>query len=134
MQMGPEEDLLAQAKWALKSISAPVYFDGHPHKASFPQVMIDFSNEQNQPHDVKAVERSKLTLSVDVLVTPEQTATRLRLNNEVRNVMEQVRCQYWSSDFDNYSERTLDDASYTGRPLKRTAFLFDYIVRAIRKG
>ena len=33
--------------------------------------------------------------------------------------------------FDDYSGRVLDDESYQGQSLKRTAFLFDFIVYAI---
>lgn len=134
--MGPEEDLLRQVKRALKQVSVPVYYDGHPHDADYPQVIIDLTNIQNQPHEFKAIERTKLTVAVDVYVDPTQTAQRLRLNNEIRNVMETVRCAHWWSDFDDYSERTMDDESYDGSSLKRTAFLFDYITQgiAIKKG
>lgn len=133
--MGPEEDLLGQVKQALKQVSAPTFYDGKPHEAKYPQVIIDLWNVQNLPHSFKAIEESKLTISVDVYALPEQVGERLNLNNQVRNVMENVRCAHWWSDFDDYSARTLDDEQ-AGRSLKRTAFLFDYITRgiAIKKG
>lgn len=133
--MGPEEDLLGQVKKALKSVGVSTFYEGKPHNASYPQIIIDLSNVQNLPHSFKAIEESKLTISVDVYALPEQVGERLHVNNLVRNVMETVRCTHWWSDFDDYSARTLDDEQ-AGRSLKRTAFLFDYITRgiAIKKG
>ena len=133
--MGPEEDLLGQVKKALKQVPAPVYYDGKPHKAEFPQIIIDLSNGQDQPRDFKAIEKTKLTVSIDIYALPEQLGERLNISNQVRNVMKSVRCAHWWSDFDSYSERTLDD-EIGGDPLKRTAFLFDYMTYgvAIKKG
>lgn len=133
--MGPEEDLLGQVKRGLKQVSAPIYYDGKPHKAEFPQVIIDLQNYQNQPRDFKAVEQTKLTVSVDVYARPDQVGERLSISNQVRNAMEQVRCAHWWSEFDSYSARTLDD-ELGGDSLKRVAFLFDYMTYgvAIKKG
>ena len=133
--MGPEEDLLGQVKQALKQVSAPTFYDGKPHEAKYPQVIIDLSNVQNLPHSFKAIEESKLTISVDVYALPEQVGERLSISNQVRNAMEHVRCAHWWSEFDSYSARTLDD-ELGGDPLKRVAFLFDYMTYgvAIKKG
>ena len=133
--MGPEEDLLGQVKRALKQVGAPVYYDGKVRKAEFPQVIIDLSNGQDQPRDFKVIEKTKLTVSVDVYTRPDQVGERLSISNQVRNAMEHVRCAHWWSAFDDYSVRTLDD-EMGGVPLKRAAFLFDYMTYgvAIKKG
>lgn len=133
--MGPEEDLLGQVKRALKQVGAPVYYDGKAHKAEFPQVIIDLSNGQDQPRDFKVIEKTKLTVSVDVYARPDQVGERLSISNQVRNAMEHVRCAHWWSEFDSYSARTLDD-ELGGDSLKRVALLFDYMTYgvAIKKG
>lgn len=134
--MGPEQDLIMQAKQALHQIEAPVFYDGQKHSASYPQVILDLSNVQNEPQDFKSVEQTKLTLTVDVFTVPERMDQLFSLSNQVRNVMQKVRCAHWLSDFDNYSCRMLNDESYEGQSLKRAAFLFDYVTRgvAIKKG
>lgn len=133
--MGPEQDLLSQAHTALKTLKnkAPVFYDGHPHKANYPYMTVDLSNVQNEPHAFKSIERTKLTISVDVYTAMGDTVTRLELNNEVRNIMERVRCQHWWSEFDSYSVRTLTDTEENGQSFKRTAFLFDFITQGISK-
>ncbi|MCH3922383.1 hypothetical protein [Limosilactobacillus sp.] len=129
--MGPEEDLLAQAKKALKAVSAPVFYNGHPHKEQYPQIILDLENSQDEPEVLHSAEVVKLTLSVDVYTDPTQMGTLLRLNREVINVMRKVKCSEWFSVFDNYSGRNLDDEANDGHSVKRGAFLFDYFVYAI---
>lgn len=129
--MGPEEDLLAQAKKALKAVSAPVFYNGHPHKEQYPQIILDLENSQDEPDTLHTAETVKLTLSVDVYTDPTQLATLMRLNREVINVMRKVKCTKWFSMFDNYSGRNLDDEANNGHSVKRGAFLFDYLVYSI---
>lgn len=133
--MGPEQDLLSQAHTALEALKgkAPVFYEGHPHKASYPYMTVDLSNVQNQWHAYKGIERTKLTISVDVYTAMTDTVTRLELNNDVRNIMEKVRCAHWWSTFDDYSVRTLTDTEESGQSFKRIAFLFDYITQGIAK-
>lgn len=134
--MGPEADLIIQVKKALKQARAPVYYDGQAHKSSYPQIIVNLSNIQNEPHDFKDIEQTKLTITVDVYAMPERLDQLLDLSNQVRNMMEKVRCTNWWSDFDDYSCRILDDETYQGQSIKRAAFLFDYVTRgiAIKKG
>lgn len=142
--MGPEEDLLIQARKGLDQIKTPtgikvkrlVYYDGEQHDATYPQIIVDFSNIQDQPRGFKAIEQTKQTISVDVYTKPDRLDVLFDLSNQVRNIMRKVRCDSWWSDFDQYSCRILDDESYQGQSLKRAAFLFDYITRgiAIKKG
>lgn len=129
--MGPETDLIKQVKKALHQVRAPVYYDGQKHDAEYPQVIIDLSNIQNEPRSYKGVEGTKLTISVDVYSKLDRLDILLDISNQVRNIMQQVKCAHWQSKFDDYSGRILDDESYQGQSLKRTAFLFDFIVYAI---
>lgn len=129
--MGPEEDLLRQAKLALKAVSAPVFYDGHPHKEQYPQIILDLQNGQDEPEVLHTAEVVKLTLSVDVYVDPTQLGTLMKLNREVVNTMRQVKCSKWFSMFDNYSGRNLNDEANNGHSVKRGAFLFDYLVYSI---
>lgn len=129
--MGPEEDLLRQAKLALKAIPAPVFYDGHPHKEQYPQIILDMENSQDEPDVLHTAEVVKLTLTVDIYVDPTQLGTLMRLNREVVNAMRRVKCLHWFSTFDNYSGRNLNDEAYDGHSLKRGAFLFDYLVYSI---
>ena len=134
--MGPEADLIMQVKKALHQVRAPVYYDGQKHDAKYPQVIIDLSNIQNEPRSYKGIEETKLTISVDVYSKPERLDLLFDISNQVRNIMQQVRCAHWQSKFEDYSGRILDDKSYQGQTLKRTAFLFDFITYgiAIKKG
>lgn len=129
--MGPEEDLLRQAKLALETIPAPVFYDGHPHKEQYPQIILDMENSQDEPDALHTAEIVKLTLTVDIYVDPTQLGTLMRLNREVVNAMRQVKCLHWFSTFDNYSGHNLNDEAYDGHSLKRGAFLFDYLVYSI---
>lgn len=129
--MGPEADLIKQVKQALHQVRAPVFYDGQKHDAKYPQVIIDFSNIQNEPCSYKGIEETKLTISVDVYSKLDRLDILLDISNQVRNIMQQVKCAHWQSKFDDYSGRVLDDESYQGQSLKRTAFLFDFIVYAI---
>ena len=134
--MGPEADLIMQVKKALYQVRAPVYYDGQKHDAKYPQVIIDLSNIQNEPRSYKGIEETRLTISVDVYSKPERLDLLFDISNQVRNIMQQVRCAHWQSKFEDYSARILDDESYQGQSLKRTAFLFDFITYgiAIKKG
>lgn len=131
--MGPEKDLLNQVKQALKGLSIPVFYDGHPHKAVYPQVIIDFQNNQERPEILRGVEVIKSTISVDVYTYPEDLADLLDLGRQATNLVKQVQCEHWESNFDSYSGRILDDESNEGRPLKRDALLFNFFVYSIRK-
>lgn len=131
---GPEKDLLNQVRQALKGVSAPVFFDGHKHKAVYPQVIIDFNNDQERPDIIRTAEVIKPTISADVYTNIEDVGTLLDISREVISAVKSARCQYWASDFDNYSGRILDDESNDGAPLKRNALLFDFFVYSIRKG
>lgn len=131
--MGPEADLIKQVKMALHQVRAPVFYDGQKHDAKYPQVIIDFSNIQNEPCSYKGIEETKLTISVDVYSKPERLDLLLDVSNQVRNIMQRIKCAHWQSRFDDYSGRILDDESYQGESLKRAAFLFDFIVYAISR-
>lgn len=131
---GPEKDLLNQVRQALKDVSAPVFFDGHKHNAVYPQVIIDFSNDQERPDIIRTAEVIKPTISADVYTNIEDVGTLLDISREVIGAIKSARCQYWASDFDNYSGRILDDESNDGAPLKRNALLFDFFIYSIRKG
>ncbi|MEE6637779.1 hypothetical protein [Limosilactobacillus pontis] len=140
--MGPEADLITQVRVALNGVmlaphkSAPVFYDGQKHPAKYPQVIVDLSNIQHEPSSYKGIEETKQTITVDVYCKPERLDTLLDLSNQVRNLMEQVRCAHWQSKFDDYSVRILNDESYQGQSLKRAAFLFDYTTYGvpIKKG
>lgn len=129
--MGPEVDLIKQVKMTLHQVRAPVFYDGQKHDAEYPQVIVDLSNIQNEPRSYKGIEETKLTISVDVYSKLDRLDILLDISNQVRNIMQQVRCAHWRSEFDDYSGRILDDESYQGESLKRAAFLFDFIVYAI---
>lgn len=129
--MGPEADLIVQVKKALRQARAPVFYDGQAHKSTYPQIIVNLSNIQNQPQDFKGIEQTKLTISVDVYTMPERFDQLLDLSNQVRNTMRNVRCVNWWSDFGDYSCRILDDETYQGQSIKRAAFLFDYITQGV---
>lgn len=140
--MGPEADLIVQVRKALSKVEhspnarAPVFYDGEKHPAKYPQIIVDLSNVQHELSSYKGIEESKQTITVDVYCKPERLDILLDLSNQVRNVMEKVKCAHWRSKFDDYSVRIMNDESYQGQSLKRAAFLFDYTVYGvpIKKG
>ncbi|MCH5384940.1 hypothetical protein [Limosilactobacillus reuteri] len=120
----------------MPQVRAPVFYDGQKHDAKYPQVIIDLSNIQNEPRSYNGIEETKLTISVDVYSKIDRLDILLDISNQVRNIMQQVRCAHWRSEFDDYSVRILVDESYQGESLKRAAFLFYFITYgiAIKKG